>query len=58
MVFIMCFLASQLSCSGGHYVVALGLSAAGELGWDGFFYGGWSLGGCKNCIGMYRVAFV
>ena len=38
MVFIMCFLFSQLSCSGGHYVVALGLSAAGELGWDGFLW--------------------
>ena len=33
MVFIVCFLASQLSCSGGHYVEALGLSAVGELGW-------------------------
>ena len=34
----MCFLASRLSCSGGHYVEALGLSAAGELEWDGFLW--------------------
>ena len=38
MVFIVCYLASQLSCSGGHYVEALGLSAAGELGWDVFLW--------------------
>jgi len=29
-VFIVCILGSRLSCSGGHYVEALGLSAAGE----------------------------
>jgi len=33
-VFIVRFLGSQLSYSGGHYVEVLGLSAAGELGWD------------------------
>jgi len=36
--FVVCLLSSRLLCGGGLYVEVLGLSAAGELRWDGFFF--------------------